>query len=47
MRVTPRMWIGFVVFVGYCSTIVLITELGGVPYPEIGKSEEATFSDQV
>ena len=43
MRVTPRMWIGFVVFVGYCATIVLITKLVGVPYPEIGKSAEATF----
>ena len=47
MRVTPRMWIGFVVFVGYCATIVLITELGGVPYPEIGKSAEATFKGAV
>ena len=47
MRVTPRMWIGFVVFVGYCATIVLITKLGGVPYPEIGKSAEATFKGAV
>ena len=47
MRVTPRVWIGLAIFLGYCAVIVIVTKLGGVPFPEIGKSAETTWKGAV
>jgi len=47
MRVTPRVWIGFAIFVGYVFVIYLVTKLSGVPFPEIGTSAESTWRGAV
>jgi hypothetical protein len=47
MRVTPRVWIGLAIYLGYCAVIVIVTNLGGVPFPEIGKSAETTLKGAV
>lgn len=33
MRVIPRVWIGLAIYLGYCAVIVIVTKLGGVPFP--------------
>ena len=47
MRVTPRVWIGFAIWVGYVIIIVCVTLLSGVPYPDIGTSAESTWRGAV
>jgi len=47
MRIIPRVWIGLAIFLGYCAVIVIVTKLGGVPFPEIGKSAETTLKGAV
>ena len=47
MRVTPRVWIGFAVWIGYCIVILGVTLLSGVPFPEIGKSADTTWRGAV
>lgn len=47
MRVIPRVWIGLAIYLGYCAVIVIVTKLGGVPFPEIGKSGETTLKGAV
>lgn len=47
MRVTPRVWIGLAIYVGYVLVIYLVTKLGGVSYIEIGKSAETTWRGAV
>ena len=47
MRVAPRVWIGLAIYLGYCAVIVIVTKLGGVPFPEIGKSAETTLKGAV
>jgi len=43
MRVTPRMWIGFAVFIGYVALVIAVQILGGVPFPEWGDSPRNLF----
>lgn len=47
MRVTPRIWIGLAIYLGYLAVIAIVTILGGVPFPEIGKSAETTLKGAV
>ncbi len=47
MRVHPRVWIGFAIWVGYVLVIFVVTKLSGVPYPEIGTSAESTWRGAV
>jgi len=47
MRVTPRLWIGFAIWVGYIVIIVSVTLLSGVPYPDIGTSADSTWRGAV
>lgn len=47
MRVTPRMWIGLAIYVGYVLVIYLVTTFSGVPFTEIGKSAESTWRGAV
>ncbi|MGN6220582.1 MAG: lysostaphin resistance A-like protein [Microbacterium sp.] len=47
MRVTPRVWIGIAIWVGYLIIIVSVTLLSGIPYPEIGTSADATWRGAV
>lgn len=47
MRVTPRIWIGLAIYLGYLAVIAIVTILGGVPFPEIGKSAETTLKGEV
>lgn len=47
MRVTPRVWMGFAIFVGYVIVIFAVTTLSGVPFPEIGTSAENTWRGAV
>lgn len=47
MRVTPRLWIGFAIFVGYVLVIYVVTVLSGVPFPKIGTSAEYTWRGAV
>ncbi|MEL4318253.1 CPBP family intramembrane glutamic endopeptidase [Leifsonia sp. YIM 134122] len=47
MRVTPRVWIGIVIFIGYVLVIYVVTKFSGVPFPEIGKSAETTWRGAV
>ena len=47
MRVTPRVWIGFAIFIGYVFVIYLVTTLSGVPFPKIGTSAETTWRGAV
>ena len=43
MRVTPRVWIGFAVFVGYVALVIAVQTLGGVPFPEWGDNPQNLF----
>src|SRR5689334_11724475 len=47
LRVTPRIWIGFVIYVGYVLVIFTVTKLLGVPYTDIGTSAESTWKGAV
>ncbi|CAH0193533.1 hypothetical protein SRABI76_01834 [Microbacterium oxydans] len=47
MRVVPRFWHGFVIWIGYVVVIVSVTLLSGVPYPEIGTSAGSTWRGAV
>ncbi|WP_249353793.1 CPBP family intramembrane glutamic endopeptidase [Microbacterium sp. 2FI] len=47
MRVTPRVWIGLAIYVGYVIVIYVVGQLGGVPFTEIGKSAEFTWMGAV
>ncbi|WP_402463511.1 CPBP family intramembrane glutamic endopeptidase [Isoptericola aurantiacus] len=38
MRVAPRAWIGFTVFVAYTLVVVVLTQVGGVDYDELQDS---------
>ena len=46
-RVSPRVWIGFAVWVGYIIVIFASRLLSGVPYPDIGTSAESTWRGAV
>jgi len=47
LRVTPRIWIGLVIYVGYVLVIYTVTKLLGVPYTDIGTSAESTWKGAV
>lgn len=47
MRVTPRVWIGLAIYVGYVFVIYVVSRLSGVSYTEIGKSAEFTWRGAV
>ncbi len=47
MRVKPRVWIGFAIWVGYLIVIVAVTKLMGVPFPKIGTTAENTWKGAV
>ena len=47
MRVTPRVWIGFAIYIEYLLVIFVISKLSGVPYTEIGTSAETTWRGAV
>ena len=47
MRVTPRVWIGLAIYVGYVLVIFVVTKLSGVSYTQIGKSAETTWRGAV
>lgn len=47
MRVTPRLWIGFAIWIGYVIIIISVTLLSGVPYPDIGTSADSTWRGAV
>lgn len=43
MRVTPKIWIGFAVVVGYLAVIVAVQAASGIPYTELGDSAGNLF----
>lgn len=43
VRVRPRVWIGFAVFLGYAVLVVLMQRLSGVPYTELGDTGGTLF----
>ncbi|KQZ09188.1 hypothetical protein ASD23_12950 [Agromyces sp. Root1464] len=43
LRVTPRVWIGFAIWVGYLVVIFAMQRVTGVPYTELGESGENLF----
>ncbi|MEG9248182.1 CPBP family intramembrane glutamic endopeptidase [Arthrobacter sp. Soc17.1.1.1] len=43
MRVTPRVWIGLVVFVGYALLVLAVQSSTGIPYTEWGASAGDLF----
>ncbi|MBM7829461.1 membrane protease YdiL (CAAX protease family) [Agromyces cerinus] len=43
LRVTPRVWIGFAIWVGYIVVVFAMQKLTGVPYTELGDSGENLF----
>lgn len=47
MRVTPRLWIGLAIYVGYVLVIYVVSKLSGVPYTDIGTSAEFTWRGAV
>ncbi|WP_375386768.1 lysostaphin resistance A-like protein [uncultured Microbacterium sp.] len=47
MRVTPRAWIGLMIWVGYVIIIIAVTLLSGVPFPDIGTSADSTWRGAV
>lgn len=47
MRVTPRVWIGLAIYVGYVVVIFIVSKLSGVAYTDIGKSAEFTWRGAV
>ena len=47
MRVTPRIWIGLAIYVGYVLVIYVVSKLSGVAYTDIGKSAEFTWRGAV
>jgi len=47
MRVTPRVWIGLAIYVGYVLVIFVVSKLSGVAYTDIGKSAEFTWRGAV
>lgn len=47
MRITPRIWIGLAIYVGYVSVIFVVSKLSGVAYTDIGKSAEFTWRGAV
>ena len=47
MRVTPRIWIGLAIYVGYVFVIFVVSKLSGVAYTDIGKSAEFTWRGAV
>ncbi|MFE1646162.1 CPBP family intramembrane glutamic endopeptidase [Microbacterium sp. P01] len=47
MRVTPRPWMAFVIWFGYCVVIVTVTLLSGIPFPEVGTTADATWRGAV
>lgn len=38
LRVRPRIWIGFLIWIGYCAVTSVVQALMGVPYPDFGTS---------
>ncbi len=47
MRIHPRLWLGFAIWVGYVFAIFLVTKLMGVPYTKIGTTAEDTWKGAV
>lgn len=47
MRVTPRLWIGLAIYVGYVLVIYVVSKLSGVAYTDIGTSAEFTWRGAV
>ena len=47
MRVTPKVWMGPVIWIGYIVIITTVSLLSGVPFPEIGTSAESTWRGAV
>lgn len=43
VRVTPRVWIGLAIFVGYIVLVLVLQILSGVPYTELGDSGANLF----
>ncbi len=43
VRVRPRVWIGFAVFLGYVVLVVVMQRLSGVPYTELGDNGGTLF----
>lgn len=42
-KVRPRVWIGFVIYVGYVAVVFTIQRLSGVPYTELDESGSNLF----
>lgn len=47
MRIHPRLWMGFVIWIGYVFVVFLVTKLMGVPYTRIGATAEETWKGAV
>lgn len=47
VRVSPRVWIGFLIWVAYVIVILTVSLLSGVPYPEIGTTADSTWRGAV
>ena len=47
MRVKPRLWMGFVIWIGYVIVIFVVTKLVGVPFPKVGTTAEFTWKGAV
>jgi len=47
MRVTPRVWIGLAIYLGYVTVIFIVSKLSGVAYTDIGTSAEFTWRGAV
>ncbi|WP_394194540.1 CPBP family intramembrane glutamic endopeptidase [Microbacterium foliorum] len=47
MRISPRLWFGFVIWAAYVIVIVAVSLLSGVPFPDIGTTAEFTWRGAV
>src|SRR6478752_6221645 len=47
MRIHPRLWMGFVIWIGYVFVVFLVTKLMRVPYTTIGATAEETWKGAV
>lgn len=47
MRVTPKIWIGFAIWVGYLIVITVVSLLSGVPFPDVGTTADFTWRGAV
>ncbi|MFT2817148.1 lysostaphin resistance A-like protein [Leifsonia sp. A12D58] len=43
VRVQPKLWIGFAIWIGYVLAVLVVSKLAGVPYTALGDSGSTLF----